>query len=142
MPGDLVYFSIPGDHDPEPAHVAMCYVAGCNTIIQNGGPLPGTPGDIAPLNAVLCSNPNSNTLRCIMGFMELTGAPNFQLSESVVVVNTTTTIAPKIPTINYSASGSYAATQGYNYGELFVNNHYTHYICGCERNRYSIWRNY
>ncbi len=38
VPGDLVYFSIPSDHDPEPAHVAMCYVAGCNTIIQNGGP--------------------------------------------------------------------------------------------------------
>lgn len=73
IPGDLVYFSIPGDHDPEPAHVAMCFVAGCNTIIQNGGPFSGMPGTIAPLNALVCSNPNSSTSRCIMGFMQVSG---------------------------------------------------------------------
>jgi len=71
--GDLVYFSIPGDHDPEPAHVAMCFDAGCNTIIQNGGPHTGMPGSIAPLNAELCTNPNSSTARCIMGFDRVEG---------------------------------------------------------------------
>ena len=73
IPGDMVYFSIPGDHDPEPAHVAMCFVAGCNEIIQNGGPHFGMPGSIAPLNALVCSNPNSSTSKCIMGFDEVQG---------------------------------------------------------------------
>ena len=73
VPGDLVYFSIPGDRDPEPAHVAMCFVAGCNTIIQDGGPPPGSPGTIAPLNELLCTDPNASQKRCVMGFMEVQG---------------------------------------------------------------------
>jgi hypothetical protein len=82
VPGDLVYFSIPSDHDPEPAHVAMCYTAGCNTIIQNGGPLPGMPGTIAPLNALLCTNQSANQARCIIEFGQVTGAPNFRANLS------------------------------------------------------------
>lgn len=82
VPGDLVYFSIPGDHDPEPAHVAMCFVAGCNTIIQDGGPPPGWPGTIAPLNAALCTDPNANPKKCVMGFMQVTGSPIFISNQS------------------------------------------------------------
>jgi cell wall-associated NlpC family hydrolase len=73
IPGDLVYFSIPGDQDPEPAHVAMCFVAGCNIIIQDGGPPPGWPGTIANLSAQLCTNETANQARCVMGFSEISG---------------------------------------------------------------------